>query len=241
MTIHMRRLSMLEMAARSLVSSGVAVAVTSPATNSDPLWPAEEQAIANAQPQRREEFTAGRAAARKALLALGRAPAAIPMGEDRAPIWPRAIVGSISHDDKACIAVAADRERYRSIGIDIEPARPIEAEIYSEICRPEELAWLRQLPFQSRGLVARRFFSAKEAIYKCQYAISHEMFDFHALSLVFDKQGRFDARLMQDVSHFPKGTMFKGLTTHVGEQILSLCHLTEGFETDTDYPNSVMG
>ncbi len=241
MTLHMRRLSMLEMAARTMVPAGIAVGVTSPRDNVDPMWPAEEAAIASAQDARQKEFAAGRAAARKALQALGRAPSAVPMGEDRSPVWPRAVVGSISHDSKACIAIVAERDRYRGIGIDIEPALPLEAELFAEICRAEELAWLRQLPFQSRGLVVRRFFSAKEAIYKCQYATSHEIFDFKALSVVFDKQGRFDARLMIDVNGFEKGTIFSGSCHLVGDQIVSLCTLKEGFDLDADYPNSAMG
>ncbi|MFY0597544.1 MAG: 4'-phosphopantetheinyl transferase superfamily protein [Cognatishimia sp.] len=241
MTTQLRRLSMLEMAVRSIVPAGVAVAVTSPRADSDPLWPIEEQAIAEAQPARKKEFAAGRTASRKALLALGRAPSAIPMGGDRAPVWPRAVVGSITHDSKACIAVVGERDRFKALGIDIEPALPLEADLFSEICRPEELAWLRQLPFETRGVVARRFFSVKEAIYKCQYAVSGELFDFHTLSVIFDKQGRFDARLMKDVEGFAKGTMFRGLTTKSGEQIISLCYLSEGVDFGSEFPNSVIG
>lgn len=241
MTTQLRRLSMLEMSARSLVPAGVSVSVTAANGEAEPLWPAEEQAIERATPARQREFAAGRMAARRALLALGRAPSAIPMGEDRAPVWPRAVVGSIAHDNKACIAVVGERDRFKAIGIDIEPAMALEAELFAEICRPEELAWLRQLPFETRGVVARRFFCAKEAIYKCQYTVSRTMFDFHALSVIFDKQGRFDARLMQDVDGFAKGTMFRGLTTKAGDHILSVCALSEGYDFGNEYPNSDMG
>lgn len=241
MTTQIRRLSMLEMSARSLVPAGVTVAVTAAKGDAEPLWPAEEQAVQKATPARQREFAAGRMAARRALLALGHAPSAIPMGDDRAPVWPRAVVGSIAHDAKACVAVVGERDRFKAIGVDIEPAFPLEAEIFRDICRPEELAWLRQLPFETRGSVARRFFSAKEAIYKCQYTVSRTMFDFHALSVVFDKQGRFDARLMQDVEGFAKGTMFSGLTARCGDQILSICHISEGYDFGSDYPNSVIG
>lgn len=241
MTTQIRRLSMLEMSARSLVPTGVSVAVTAARGESEPLWPAEEAAMTKATPSRQREFAAGRMAARRALLALGRAPSAIPMGDDRAPVWPRAVVGSIAHDAKVCIAVVGERDRFKAIGIDIEPVLPLEAEIFRDICRPEELAWLRQLPFEARGVVARRFFSAKEAIYKCQYTVSRTMFDFHALSVIFDKQGRFDARLMQDVDGFEKGTMFSGLTTKAGEHILSVCHISEGDNFGTEHPNSVIG
>src|SRR5277367_2552834 len=48
---------------------------------------------------RRTEFLAGRACARSALrkLADGRADDAIPIGPDRAPVWPAGIVGAITH------------------------------------------------------------------------------------------------------------------------------------------------
>ncbi|SHH54538.1 4'-phosphopantetheinyl transferase family protein [Cognatishimia maritima] len=241
MTTQLRRLSMLEMNVRSLVPAGVAVAVTSPHAAPEPLWPAEASAISNAVPARQMEFAAGRMAARRALLALGRAPSAIPMDRDRSPVWPSAVVGSITHDDKSCIAIVAERDRFRALGVDVEPALPLEADVFSEICRPEELAWLRQLPFQSRGIVARRFFSAKEAIYKCQYTVSRTLIDFKALSVVFDKQGRFDARLMRDVEGFAQGSIFRGLTSNSGEQIISLCHIAEGVEFGSEFPNSVIG
>lgn len=241
MTMMMRHNSRLELAARAVLPTGVAVSVTSPNAEQEPLWPVEQNAIANAVPSRQREFAAGRTAARRALLALGRAPAAIPVGEDRAPVWPRAIVGSIAHDDSTCIAVAAERDRFRALGVDVEPAEAIEAELFSEICRPEELAWLRQLPFEARGLVARRFFAAKEAVYKCQYSVSREIFGFDALSVVFDRQGRFDARLMKDAGPFESGTIFKGMTALVGDQILSLSWIGEGFDTGENFPNLVTG
>lgn len=241
MTMMMRMNSRLELAARAVLPAGVAVSVTSPTADPEPLWPVEQDAISAAVPARQREFAAGRTAARRALLALGRAPAAIPVGDDRAPVWPRAIVGSIAHDDRACIALAADRDRFKALGVDIEPADHIEAELFQEICRPEELAWLRQLPFESRGMVARRFFAAKEAVYKCQFTISREIFGFDALSVVFDRQGRFDARLMIDAGPFEKGTIFKGMTALVGEQILSLCWISEGTNHDENFPNSVTG
>ncbi|NQY60203.1 4'-phosphopantetheinyl transferase [Cognatishimia sp.] len=241
MTMMMRHNSRLELAARAVLPTGVAVSVTSPTAEPDPLWPVEEQAISKAVPARQREFAAGRMAARRALLALGRAPSAIPVGDDRAPIWPRAIVGSIAHDETACIAVTAERDRFKALGVDIEPSIPVEAELFQEICRPEELAWLRQLPFESRGMVARRFFAAKEAVYKCQYTISRKIFGFDSLSVVFDRQGRFDARLMKEAGPFETGTIFKGMTALVGDQILSLCWIGEGHHSDEDFQNSVTG
>ncbi|MGR3838750.1 MAG: 4'-phosphopantetheinyl transferase family protein [Cognatishimia sp.] len=241
MTMMMRHNSRLELAARAVLPTGVAVSVTSPTADPEPLWPVEKEAIASAIPSRQREFAAGRTAARRALLALGRAPAAIAVGDDRAPIWPRAIVGSIAHDSTTCIAVAAERDRFKALGVDIEPAAPIEAELFQEICRPEELAWLRQLPFAGRGQVARRFFAAKEAVYKCQYAMSRKIFGFNNLSVVFDRQGRFDARLMKPAGPFESGHIFKGMTALVGDQVLSLCWIAENAYGAEDFQDSVTG
>lgn len=241
MTMMMRHNSRLELAARAVLPMGVAVSVTSPTGDIEPLWPVEERAIQDAVPSRKREFAAGRAAARRALVALGRAPSAIPVGDDRAPVWPRAIVGSIAHDETSCIAVTAERDQYRSIGIDVEPSAPIEAELFQEICRAEELAWLRQLPFEKRGSVARRFFAAKEAIYKCQYPISRKVLGFEALSVVFDRQGRFEARLMKDAGAFEVGTIFKGMTALVGNQILSMCWIPEGADNTDNFQDSATG
>ena len=48
------------------------------------VMPEEEPTLARMVPARRREFAAGRTAARRAL---GRS-VAIPMGPDRAPVWP---------------------------------------------------------------------------------------------------------------------------------------------------------
>lgn len=241
MSIELRKLNMLELAARAIVPSGVMVSVSSVKNTVEPLWPGEIDAVADAVPSRVSEFTAGRTAARRALIALGRPPSAIPAGKDRAPNWPRATVGSIAHDETACIAIVAERERFRALGVDVEPAQPIEAELYQEICRPEERAWLRQLPFKCRGLAARRFFCAKESVYKCQYTVSREIFGFEALSVNFDKEGRFQARLTRTAGPFGAGTIFNGVTALVSGQILSLCWIAEEGDKDAEFLNSVIG
>ena len=49
--------------------------------------------------KRLSDFATGRYCAMKALEQFGIQDAIIPIGEDRAPIWPEGIVGSISHCD----------------------------------------------------------------------------------------------------------------------------------------------
>src|ERR1700730_5253469 len=51
-------------------------------------------ATAYAAKPRRDEFHTGRALARAALAQLDCKPAAIPVGQDRAPVWPTGFIGT---------------------------------------------------------------------------------------------------------------------------------------------------
>ncbi|GGF62877.1 4'-phosphopantetheinyl transferase EntD (siderophore biosynthesis) [Mameliella alba] len=144
------------------------------------LYPAEAAAIARARPERRAEFAAGRLAARRAMAQLGLADAAIPMGADRAPVWPKGLVGSISHAEGVCLGVVARDADYRSLGIDVEGDDPLAEDLIPEICLPEELGLL---PAGARAARAKRLFSAKEAAYKAHYPLAGQVFGFHGLQV----------------------------------------------------------
>lgn len=90
-----------------LFPAGVVVCVAEPAMYRAELFPEEAVAVASAVTKRREEFAAGRAAARRALAALGVPAAPLPRGERRAAVWPKGFVGSITHCAGFCAAAAA--------------------------------------------------------------------------------------------------------------------------------------
>ena len=74
----------------------------------DVLLPAEAAQVATAVAKRRREFAAGRYLARKLLSRLD-LPQDTPLlnGEDRAPVWPEGVAGTISHTrHRAAVAVA---------------------------------------------------------------------------------------------------------------------------------------
>lgn len=160
----------------------------------------EEAAIAAAVPRRKREYAAGRACARQALAALGASPVALPAGPDRLPQWPVGYVGSITHDERfAAAAVGRVADGVRSVGIDIEPAEPLPADLYEMICRPEELAWLGSRPASARGLMARALFGAKECAFKCQYPITRRMLEFHEVAVSLDPEREtFAASFLSD-------------------------------------------
>jgi 4'-phosphopantetheinyl transferase EntD len=70
----------------SLFCIPVSVRIASPQDRHRPIFPSERQAVGKAVSARREEFAAGRAAARAALADFGFAPCEIPQAPDRRPI-----------------------------------------------------------------------------------------------------------------------------------------------------------
>lgn len=144
------------------------------------LFPEEATAMSRARPTRRAEFAGGRRAARLALAKLGIDPMPIPMGQDRAPVWPGGIVGSISHAQGLCLAVVARTQDFDSLGIDVESDAPLAVDLIPEICLVSELA---PLPCAARPAFATRLFSAKEAAYKAHYPQASYIFGFHGLEV----------------------------------------------------------
>jgi 4'-phosphopantetheinyl transferase EntD len=173
----------IEAALRDMLGPFVAVAITDPRAQVDDLLPEEQVHIARALPKRRFEFAAGRRAARRALAELGLPPAPIAQAPDRTPIWPEGVTGSITHCDTLCIAALVPRTHHRGLGLDIEPATPLAAELHDIICTAAERRFLACLPAKARGLEAKRIFCAKEAFYKAHSPLSRHDISFQDVSL----------------------------------------------------------
>jgi 4'-phosphopantetheinyl transferase EntD len=164
----------------------------------------EALSVAHAVPRRRLEFATGRDCARRAMAALGHAKAPLPQGQDRMPIWPADLVGSITHTDAwAAAAVARRGEGFVAIGIDLEPADALPPDLWSSICTPQEQAKLAVIGGITPGLAARLAFSMKEAAFKCQYPLSGAMLEFADLAINVDGEaGTFTATYRKAASPF---------------------------------------
>jgi 4'-phosphopantetheinyl transferase EntD len=147
------------------------------------LLPAERLHLGRSVPKRVQEFTAGRLCARRALAQFGMGDFALKVAEDRQPLWPVHLCGSITHTDGLCAAVVAPRSRLMSVGIDSEVVGHVNPDLWATICLPLEIAWLGSLPPTDRASAATLIFSAKEAFYKCQYPVNREAIGFHAVSI----------------------------------------------------------
>jgi 4'-phosphopantetheinyl transferase EntD len=143
------------------------------------LLPAEAVFLGRAVPKRVQEFAAGRLCARRALADFGIVDFPIKVADDRQPVWPDTMVGSITHTAGFCAAVVAERRCAGALGLDSEVVGDVTAEIWHSICVPLETAWVRSLPASERAAAVTLIFSAKEAFYKCQYPMVREPLGFH--------------------------------------------------------------
>jgi 4'-phosphopantetheinyl transferase EntD len=142
------------------------------------LLPAEARYLGRAVPKRAREFAAGRLCARRALAEFGIVDVAIEVADDRQPIWPDSMVGSITHTAGFSAAVVAERRMVGALGLDSEVIGDVNAEIWPRVGVPAETAWLRTLPASQHPAAMTLIFSAKEAFYKCQYPLTRERLDF---------------------------------------------------------------
>jgi 4'-phosphopantetheinyl transferase EntD len=193
------------------------------------LCEVELEAIANAVPKRRLEMAAGRDAAREALARLGVLPAAIPSAAGGAPRWPEGFVGSITHTNTLCAAVVARDTDVVAIGLDAEPAGPLERELWAEILTEDELAVLTLLDAETAAARARWTFCAKEAAYKCQYPLSGLLLDFGDLEIRWtDESGErieFTAHYRRDAPPFRRGDRIPGVLAHIDDHVVAVAKL----------------
>jgi len=143
------------------------------------LDPVEARVVAGAVPKRVGEFAAGRLCARSALARFGIEGFALRAGADRQPLWPEGFVGSITHTVGFCAAVVGPATRFAALGLDTEKADSLSPELWRRICLASEIDWIESLPQAAQVSAATLVFSAKEALYKCQYPYTGERLSFH--------------------------------------------------------------
>jgi 4'-phosphopantetheinyl transferase EntD len=168
----------LSLTLSSLFPAGALAAELREHGNPEWLFPQEAQFVAKAVLERVQEFSAGRACARVAMAEFGIRDFPLKMADDRQPIWPEELVGSITHTQGFCAAVAARKKEVAAIGMDCEVDGSVQTELWSAICTRRETGWLRSLPQAQQRSAATLIFTAKEAFYKCQYPLVRERLSF---------------------------------------------------------------
>lgn len=193
------------------------------------LLPEEEAFIERAVQKRRREFTAGRSCARLALARLGIEGFALRAAEDRSPIWPPGVVGSITHSGTYCAVAVARAGRIASLGIDAESAEPLKPPLRRFVCTEREQRAHEALPAAPGGTDwAKLTFSAKEAFYKCYYPLARHFLDFKDVELdLRPDEGTFHARIIAESAPSAGGVRgFGGSFATDGEYVFTSAVLT---------------
>ena len=132
------------------------------------LLPEEASAFERSAVRVRRASGAARIVARALLHRLGHEMTALPKSHGGAPIWPTGIVGSLAHDSRVAVAAIGTSENLEGVGIDVEPAEILSADLLHLVTTPRERARIESDPYRGR-----LFFVAKEAAYKAVYPLDH--------------------------------------------------------------------
>lgn len=150
--------------------------------------------------KRQAEYLAGRVCARAALQQLDGRDYVPGTHEDRSPIWPTGIHGSITHGKGWAAAVVAADGDTQGLGLDqetlLDEARA--ERLAGEILTPAEL---QRLDRSQLGLAVTLTFSLKESLFKALYPLTRQRFYFeHAELLAWSADGQARLRLLTDLS-----------------------------------------
>jgi enterobactin synthetase component D len=136
-------------------------------------------ALRHATCKRQREFFAGRWCAEQALLCLGAGSTHVGMAEDRAPIWPDGVVGSITHTGDFAAAAVAWAADIAGLGIDSERIiDPATARDIADICMVDEATLFEAPHGRSFCEFCTFVFSAKEAVFKCLFPLARKFLEF---------------------------------------------------------------
>lgn len=146
----------------------------------------QPELLKQAVPKRKAEFLAARVLVKQALQALGlnELQQQIRSAEDRAPVWPAGILGSITHTSGFAACCVGKIPAVRFIGIDSElqlsadSARELAADIHNQA----ELDLLLQAGVPE-AVATTLIFSAKESLYKALYPVVRSFFGFEMARL----------------------------------------------------------
>lgn len=153
--------------------------------------------------KRQAEFLAGRLCARAALHQLDHLNYIPTIGEDRAPVWPAHICGSITHSTGHAAAIVAHKAQWRGLGMDLETVLSLERaeRLAGEILTADELQRLAALPREQIAQLVTLTFSAKESLFKALYPMVQKRFYFeHAEVMEWTEAGYIRLRLLTDLS-----------------------------------------
>ncbi len=106
----------------------------------------EKASIAGMSAGRLATYSTGRYLAHTVLAEVGFPGADLARGDDREPLWPTGVRGSISHTDDWCLVAVTAADRYRGLGVDIERLQPLDTATCELVLTTEEQTAMTALP-----------------------------------------------------------------------------------------------
>lgn len=185
--------------------------------------------LARSVPKRRAEFLAGRYLARHVLEKLGINQFTLLSGQDRSPVWPENLCGSLSHNkDSVLCAIHRRSDVFSGVGVDVETLMSDDraASLWPGIVGDEERQWLQgvDMPFCQALTLS---FSAKESLFKAIYPSVQHYFDFldAQITVLNQAQQVFELQLQTTLApEFPMGRRFKGVYRMMADKVTTfLC------------------
>ncbi|MDP5215403.1 4'-phosphopantetheinyl transferase superfamily protein [Pseudoalteromonas tunicata] len=141
--------------------------------------------LCNAVSKRKAEFVAGRYMAKFCLEQHGISATHLPIGANRAPVWPHNIIGSITHTNHTAICATAEKSAYRYLGIDVEAilSEQTAQQIAGAILVSNEHHLVSALDTPDT-LILTLIFPVKESLFKALYPDVQQYFDFDAAQVL---------------------------------------------------------
>jgi enterobactin synthetase component D len=182
--------------------------------------------IRQSYPKRRTEFFAGRLVASWHLLKRFGCNDEIIIHQDRSPVWPLGIIGSLSHTNQNAVCLLAPKSDVLLLGVDIENimSTKIAMDTKELILTPDE-EWL----FSANNFVLEELttivFSAKESLFKALYPKVNYFFDFFSASVILIDTAKKELTLVlnKDLGeHYKKGDFFIAYYSFKAEKILTI-------------------
>ena len=142
----------------------------------------EQRHLRSAVTSVRRASGAARVAARSVATQLGLALDAVPHNDQRAPVWPPGLVGSLAHDRDCAVAVLAPSKILAGVGVDVEPIQTLEPDLAELLGEPSEFDGFDET------LAANALFSIKEAVYKAVHPLDGVFLDFKDVRVAVDER-----------------------------------------------------
>lgn len=156
----------------------------------------EQQLVEKAVDRRKADFGDSRWCAHEAMRHFNE-DEPIMRGERGMPVFPEGVTGSLTHTEGFRAAIVGRSSRWRSLGIDAEPADSLPEGVYNAVARPEEQRRLRRLTrHEGYEFLDKVLFSAKESTYKAWFPLTHRFLDFDQADIDIRPDGSFKSYLL---------------------------------------------